>query len=68
MAEDAHPTVGGSAVGCSPAATRAIAEHRTAGLTDYHFDLVRMVAEGALLAALMPFSEWDEDGRRRQLS
>jgi C-1 hydroxylase len=56
MAEDAHLTVGGSTISCSPAATRAIAEHWTAGFPDYHFDLVHMVAEGDLVGALMPFS------------
>jgi steroid delta-isomerase-like uncharacterized protein len=56
MAEDATLTVGGTTIDCSPAATRAIAEHWVAGLPDYHFDVVHLVAEGDLVAALMPFS------------
>jgi C-1 hydroxylase len=56
MAESAHLIVGGSTISCSPAATRAIAEHSTAGFPDYRFELVHLVAEGDMVAALMPFS------------
>jgi steroid delta-isomerase-like uncharacterized protein len=56
MGEDAKLTVGGSTVSCSPAATRAIAEHWTAGFPDYRFELLHLVAEGDMVAALMPFS------------
>jgi steroid delta-isomerase-like uncharacterized protein len=56
LAEDAVLTVGGSTISCSPAATRAIAEHWIAGFPDYRFELLHLVAEGDLVAALMPFS------------
>jgi len=56
MAEDAALTVGGSTISCSPAATRAIAEHWVSGFPDYRFELIHLVAEGDLVAALMPFS------------
>ena len=56
MAEDATLTVGGSTISCAPAATRAIVEHWTRGFPDYRFDIVQLVAEGDLVAALMPFS------------
>ena len=56
MAEDAVLTVGGSTISCSPAATRAIAGHWVGGFPDYRFDLVHLVAEGDMVAALMPFS------------
>lgn len=56
MAEDATLTVGGSTISCSPAATRAIAEHWVRGFPDYRFELIHLVAEGDLVAALMPFS------------
>ena len=56
MAQDAQLTVGGSTISCSPVATRAIAEHWVGGFPDYLFELVHLVAEGDLVAALMPFS------------
>jgi steroid delta-isomerase-like uncharacterized protein len=56
MADDAILTVGGSTVSCSPAATRAIADHWVNGFPDYRFELIHLVAEGDLVAALMPFS------------
>ena len=56
MGPDAILTVGGATIGCSPAATRAIAEHWTAGFPDYRFDLIHLVAEDDMVAALMPFS------------
>ena len=56
MAEDAQLTLGGSTISCSPAATRAIAEHWVAGFPDYRFEPVHLVAEGDMVAALMPFS------------
>jgi predicted ester cyclase len=56
MDEAATLTVGGSTISCSPAATRAIAEHWASGFPDYHFDLIHLVAEGDMVAALMPFS------------
>jgi steroid delta-isomerase-like uncharacterized protein len=56
MAEDATLTVGGSSISCSPSATRAIAEHWVAGFPDYRFDLIHLVAEDDMVAALMPFT------------
>ena len=56
MAEDAQLTVGGSTISCSGAATRSIAEHWISGFPDYRFDLVHLVAEDDMVAALMPFS------------
>jgi len=56
MAEDARLNVDGHTISCSPAATRAIAEHRVAGFPDYRFEPVHLVAEGDMVAALMPFS------------
>ena len=56
MAEDATLTVGGSTISCSPAATGSIAEHWVSGFPDYRFDLVHLVAEDDMVAALMPFS------------
>jgi steroid delta-isomerase-like uncharacterized protein len=56
MADDATLTVGSSTISCSPTATRAIAEHWIAGFPDYRFDIVHLIAEGDMVAALMPFS------------
>ena len=56
MAPDAQLTVGGSTISCSGPATRSIAEHWISGFPDYHFELVHLVAEGDMVAALMPFS------------
>jgi predicted ester cyclase len=56
MAEDAQLTVGGSTISCSPAETRAIAEYWIAGFPDYRFEPIHLVAEGDMVAALMPFS------------
>ena len=56
MANDAQLTVGGSTISCNPAATREIAEHWFTGFPDYHFDLVHLIAEDDLVAALIPFS------------
>jgi steroid delta-isomerase-like uncharacterized protein len=56
MAENAQLTVGGSTISCSPVATREIAEHWFNGFPDYHFELVHLIAEGDMVAALMPFS------------
>jgi C-1 hydroxylase len=56
MAEDATLTVGGSTISCSPAATRAIAEYWVTAFPDYRFELIHLVAEDDMIAALMPFS------------
>ena len=56
MAEDARLNVDGHTISCSPAATRAIAEHRIGGFPDYRFEPVHLVAEGDMVAALMPFT------------
>ena len=41
---------------CDPAGTRAIAEQWTSAFPDWHFELLRLVAEGALVVAHMPYS------------
>jgi len=56
MADDARLTVGGARIDCSGPATRSIAEHWIGGFPDYHFDLLHLVAEEDMVAALMPFS------------
>jgi steroid delta-isomerase-like uncharacterized protein len=56
MSESCRLMVGGSSIGCSPAATRAIAEHWLAGFPDYRFELLDVIAEGDKVVARMPFS------------
>jgi steroid delta-isomerase-like uncharacterized protein len=56
MGEDARLTVGGATISCDPAATRAIAEHWLAGLPDYRFELLDLIAEGDKVVARMPFT------------
>jgi C-1 hydroxylase len=56
MAESCQLTVGGATISCSPAATRAIAEHWLAGFPDYRFQLLDLIAEGDKVVARMPFS------------
>jgi steroid delta-isomerase-like uncharacterized protein len=76
MADDARLTVGGATMSCSPAATRAIAEHWLAGFPDYRFDLLDLIAEGDKVLARMPFSgthagpvlDLPATGRRVQVS
>jgi len=48
--------VGGTAVSCDPAGTRAIAEQWTTAFPDWRFGLLRLVADGDLVAAHMPYS------------
>lgn len=55
MTDDAVLTVGGLAVSCSPEGTRAIAREWTTAFPDWRFDLLNVVAEGALVAAHMPY-------------
>jgi predicted ester cyclase len=56
MADSCRLTVGGATIGCSPSATRAIAEHWLAGFPDYRFELLDLIAEGDKVVARMPFS------------
>jgi predicted ester cyclase len=56
MAEACRLTVGAETLSCSPAATRAIAEHWLAGFPDYRFELLDVIAEGDRVVARMPFS------------
>jgi steroid delta-isomerase-like uncharacterized protein len=56
MAESCRLRVGGSTIDCSPAATRAIAEHWLAGFPDYRFELLDVIAEGDKVVARMPFA------------
>jgi steroid delta-isomerase-like uncharacterized protein len=55
MGEGAILTVGGQAVPCDPAGTRAIAEEWTTAFPDWRFDLRALVADGDLVAAHMPY-------------
>ena len=56
MAAGATLTVSGNTISCDPSATRAIAEHWCAGLPDYRFDLLDLIAEGDKVVARMPFT------------
>jgi len=56
MAEDAVLRIGGGVVPCSPSGTRAIAEEWTGAFPDWRFDLCRLVAEGDVVVAHMPYS------------
>ena len=56
MADSCRLSVGGATIGCSPSATRAIAEHWLAGFPDYRFELLDLIAEGDKVVARMPFS------------
>jgi steroid delta-isomerase-like uncharacterized protein len=56
MAEGAVLHIGGGEVRCDPAGTRAIAEEWTAAFPDWRFELLRLVAEGTLVVAHMPYS------------
>ena len=55
MADAAVLHVGGTAVSCDPAGTRAIAEQWTTAFPDWRFDLLRLAAEGDQVAAHMPY-------------
>ena len=55
MADAAVLHVGGMAVSCDPAGTRAIAEEWTTAFPDWRFDLLRLVAEGDQVVAHMPY-------------
>jgi steroid delta-isomerase-like uncharacterized protein len=56
MGEAAVLHVGGGQVTCDPAGTRAIAEEWTSAFPDWRFELLRLVAEGTLVVAHMPYS------------
>jgi len=56
MADDATLAVGGMSFSCSPAGTRAIAVEWTGAFPDWRFDLHRVVAEGDLVVAHMPYA------------
>jgi steroid delta-isomerase-like uncharacterized protein len=55
MADAAVLHVGGMAVSCDPAGTRAIAEEWTTAFPDWRFDLLRLVTEGDQVVAHMPY-------------
>ena len=56
ISEGAVLHIGGGQVQCDPAGTRAIAEEWTSAFPDWHFELLRLVAEGTLVVAHMPYS------------
>ena len=56
MGEGAVLHIGGGQGPCDPAGTRAIAEEWTLAFPDWRFELLRLVAEGALVVAHMPYS------------
>ena len=55
MGETAVLTVGGMKISCNPAGTRAIATEWTTAFPDWQFELHRLIAEGDLVAAHMPY-------------
>jgi steroid delta-isomerase-like uncharacterized protein len=56
MGEGAVLHIGGGQVLCDPAGTRAIAEEWTSAFPDWRFELLRLIAEGTLVVAHMPYS------------
>jgi len=56
MADTAVLHVGGTAVPCDPAGTRAIAQEWTTAFPDWRFELLSLVAEGDRVVAHMPYS------------
>jgi predicted ester cyclase len=56
MAGTAVLNIGGAAVPCDPAGTRAIAQQWTTAFPDWRFDLLSLVAEGDRVVAHMPYS------------
>ena len=56
MGQDAVLRIGGAAVPCHPAGTRAIAEEWTTAFPDWRFDLRALIAEGDRVVAHMPYS------------
>ena len=55
MGEGAILAVGGVEVPCDPGGTRAIAEEGTTAFPDWRFELRALIADGALVAAHMPY-------------
>ncbi len=56
MSQHAVLRIGGGAVPCDPAATRAIAQQWTTAFPDWRFDLRALIAEGDRVAAHMPYT------------
>ena len=56
MGQDAMLRIGGGAVPCNPADTRAIAQEWTTAFPDWHFDLRALIAKGDRVVAHMPYS------------
>ena len=56
MSESAVLNVGDQAIRCDPAGTRAIAQTWTTAFPDWRFDLQRLIGEGDLVVAHMPYS------------
>jgi steroid delta-isomerase-like uncharacterized protein len=56
MGDDAVLHVGGNAVSCNPAGTRAIAEEWTTAFPDWRFSLLALVAEDDYVVAHLPYS------------
>src|SRR6201996_6143206 len=56
MGEGAVLHIGADQIPCDPAGTRAIAEEWTSAFPDWRFELLRLVAEGPLVVAHMPYS------------
>jgi steroid delta-isomerase-like uncharacterized protein len=56
MGESAVLHVAGGQIPCDPAGTRAIADEWTSAFPDWRFELPRLVAEGTLVVAHMPYS------------
>lgn len=56
MGEGALLHIGGGQVLCDPAGTRTIAEEWTSAFPDWRFELLRLVAEGPLVVAHMPYT------------
>ena len=56
MGDGAVLHIGGGQVPCDPAGTRAIAEEWTTAFPDWCFELRRLVAEGTVVVAHMPYS------------
>ena len=56
MDDSAVLHIGRGHVPCDPAGTRKIAQEWTTAFPNWHFELLRLVAEGDLVVAHMPYS------------
>ncbi len=56
MGDGAVLHIGGGQVACDPAGTRAIAEEWTSAFPDWRFEPLRLIAEGPLVVAHMPYT------------